>query len=133
MGFKKAGLFMKRAFLQIYVKGRDEAIEVYKRAFNATLGFHEINPDGTFGHVELDVDGQAIAVGEDHEGSDERITGNTMQYCLHFGDGEDDKVRNAYEVLKEGGTVNYPLGPSIFSTCATDLVDKFGVRWCLFV
>lgn len=124
---------MKRAFMQIYVKGSAEAIELYKKAFNAALGYHEIKPDGTYGHCELDVDGHIIAVGEDADGSIERMTGNTMQFCLHFGDDEEDKVRKAYEVLKEGGKINYPLGPSAFSPCVTDIIDRFGVRWCLFV
>jgi PhnB protein len=124
---------MKRTLLQIYVKGRDEAIEHYKKAFDATLGYHEINPDGTFGHVELDINGQAIGVGEDNDGGEARITGNTMQFCLQFEDGEEDKVRKAYEVLKEGATINFPLGPSFFSPCVTDLIDRYGVRWCLFV
>jgi len=124
---------MKRAFMQIYAKGRDEAIELYQNAFDAVLGYCEKLPDGTYGHVELDVHGHVIAVGEDFDGSSERITGSTMQFCLHFGDGEEDKVRKAYELLKEGGKINAPLGPCIFSHCMTDIVDRFGVRWCLFV
>ena len=124
---------MRRVLMQIYVKGRQEAIEFYQRAFDANLGYHEKNPDGTYLHAELDVYGHAIAVGEDTDGDYERITGNTMQFCLHFNDGEDDKVRKAYEVLKEGGKINVPLGPCFFSPCMTDIVDRFGVRWCLFV
>lgn len=124
---------MKRVFMQIYTKGSAEAIELYKEAFDAVLGYHEKHPDGTYMHTELDICGHVIAVGEDIDGSNQRVTGNTMQFCLHFGDGEEDKVLKAYAVLKEGGKINVPLGPCIFSPCMTDVIDRFGVRWCLFV
>jgi PhnB protein len=54
-----------------------------------------------------------------------------MQFCLQFGTGNADKVRKGYEALKEGGLILYPLGPVNYSPCACDLVDRFGVRWCL--
>lgn len=119
--------------MQIYAKGSAEAVELYQKAFDAVPGYHEKLPDGSYLHMELDVYGHVIAVGEDIDGSNERITGNTMQFCLHFEDDEEDKVRKAYEVLKEGGNINVPLGPCMFSPCMTDIVDRFGVRWCLFV
>jgi uncharacterized glyoxalase superfamily protein PhnB len=62
----------------------------------------------------------------------ERNPGNTMQFCLHFGEGNSDKVRQGYEMLKEGSLILYPLGPVNFSPLMVDFVDPFGVRWCLF-
>lgn len=121
---------MKRTLMQIYVKGSAEAVEVYKGAFDAALGFNVKNPDGTYYHSELDVDGQIIAVAE---ASDESITGNTMQFCLQYGEGEDDKVEKAYEVLKKEAKILFPLGPCDFSPYMADFIDKYGVRWCLFV
>jgi len=72
-----------------------------------------------------------LAVAEANDGSDERITGNTMQFCLHYGEGNEAKVKQAYKLLKEGGKVQFPLGPCEFSPLCADFIDKFGVRWCL--
>ncbi|MDP4091461.1 MAG: VOC family protein, partial [Bacillota bacterium] len=103
---------MFRSILQIYVKGSDDAFEFYKEAFEAKIGFQDIDENGTIIHRELDVCGQAIAVGEAHDttraGGNSRITGNTMQFCLQFGQGQEDKVRKAYETLADGSEIITP-------------------------
>lgn len=124
---------MKRSMMQIYVKGSVKAVELYLRAFNATLGFNVKNSDDTFYHAELDICGHTLAIAEANDGIDKRITGNTMQFCFHYGEGNEDKVKQAYETLKEGSEILYPLGPCEFSPLMADFIDRFGVRWCLFV
>ena len=56
-----------------------------------------------------------------------------MQFCLHYGEGNEDKVKQAFETLKEGSEIIVPLGPCEFSPLMTDFIDRFGVRWCIFV
>jgi len=121
---------MKRIMMQVYVKGSIEAVELYQQAFNATLKSNYKNDDGTFLHAELDVCGHTIALSES---DDEKVPGNTMQFCFHFEEGQDDAVKKAYEVLKEGSQVNHACGPCFYSSCMADFIDKFGVHWCLFV
>lgn len=124
---------MKRSMMQAYVKGSREAVELYINAFNATLGYNVKSPDGTFYHSELDICGHTLAVAEANDGMDDRITGNTMQFCLHYGEGNEDMVQQAYEILKEGSKILFPLGSCEFSPLCADFIDKFGIRWCLFV
>lgn len=124
---------MKRAMMQIYVKGSVEAVELYIKAFNATLGFNVKRTDNTFYHSELDICGHVLAVSEANDTMDKSITGNTMQFCFHYGEGNEESVKQAYEILKEGSKILFPLGPSDFSSLCADFIDKFGVRWCLFV
>ena len=121
---------MLRSMMQVYIKGSCEAVELYQRAFNAKLVSEYKNDDGSYLHAELDVFGQILAISE--TGEDELITGNTMQFCFHFGESEKEKVEKAFEILKEGAQILFPLGPSFYSSCMTDLIDKFGVRWCIF-
>lgn len=134
--------------MQVYVEGSDKAVELYKKAFNAELVCAYPGDAGTFYHSELDVFGQIIAVTEscytmdcvdkNHKYSVSlvpgapRSPGNTMQFCLHFGEGNSDKVLRAYDVLKEDALVLFPPGPVDFSPCLTDLIDQYGIRWCLF-
>lgn len=139
---------MLRSMMQVYVEDSVKAVELYQKAFDAKLLCAYPGDDGMYYHSELDVYGQVLAVSESRYGfeypvdnpgyavsfapNSARNPGNTMQFCLHFGEGNADKVRQGYEVLKEGGLVLYPLGPVNYSPCACDLVDRFGVRWCLF-
>lgn len=124
---------MKRAMMQIYVKGSGQAVELYLKAFNATLGFNVKSSDATFYHAELNICGNILAIAEANDDMDKRITGNTMQFCFHYGEGNENMVKQAYEMLKEGSEILFPLGTCDFSPLFADFIDKFGVRWCLFV
>lgn len=124
---------MKRAMMQVYTKGSGAAVELYLKAFNGTLGFNVKGDEDTYYHAEIDICGNILAIAESNEDMDKRISGNTMQFCFHYGEGNEDKVRQAYDVLKEGSEILFPLGPCDFSPLCTDFIDKYGVRWCLFV
>ena len=122
---------MKRTMLQLYLNGCDEAIELYKEAFGAELdAIHRNAENYQIVHAEIRAFGQCIAFSER---SSESVAGNTMEFCFHFGAGNEEAVLKAYEVLKEGAQINFPLGPCDWSPLIFGLVDKFGVNWCLFV
>lgn len=123
---------MHRSMLQTYARGSDKAVALYQRAFDAALVSAYPNEDGTYMHAELDVYGQILAVAE-AEADAPVEAGTTMQFCLDFGEGKEALVRKAYEVLAEGARVLYPLGPCSYSPLMADLIDRFGVRWCIFV
>ncbi len=110
---------------------------LYQKAFDATLISSYPNTDGTFYHAELDIQGEILAVSERNSEyaiiGDETITGNAMQFCLHYGEGNEDMVRKAYDTLKTDAKILMPLAPCEFSSLMTDLIDKYGIRWCLFI
>ena len=56
-----------------------------------------------------------------------------MQFCLHYGEGREETIRDVYEKLKQNAQIRIPLEPCSFSELMTDLTDQFGVRWCLFL
>ena len=126
---------MYRSMMQIYVKNSNQAVAFYQNAFDAKLLCNHQNPDGTVAHAELDIFGQVLAICEAHE--NEVITGNTMQFCLHFGEGKEAIVKKAYDALKEDcmkltAPITSP-GECPWSSCLFGLIDKFGVNWCIFV
>ncbi len=127
---------MARSILQIYVKDRDEAYEFYQKAFDAEIGYQDVDENGNVIHRELNIGEQAITIGElkttGKVDGENIITGNTMQFCLQFGEGNEDKVKKAYEVMLEGSKIITPLGKMIFTPCGVELIDKYGVWWCLF-
>ena len=123
---------MYRSMMQIYVKGSDKAVALYQKAFDAELVASYPYDDGTYMHAEVNIYGQILAVSEANK-DEERITGTTMQFCLDFGEDKKELVQKAYDVLKDGAEIIYPLSPCDYSVLMTDLIDKYGVRWCIFV
>lgn len=128
---------MKRSMMQVYVKESGQAVALYQDAFDASLVSSYPNEDGTFYHAELDIEGEILAVAERNSEyaipGEKAVTGNVMQFCLHYGEGSEEKVRKAYAVLKPGATILMSLASCEYSPLMADLIDRFGVRWCLFV
>lgn len=124
---------MRRSMFGMYVDDAQAAIELYQEAFGATVLEIVKAESGLIYHSELDVFGQIIAVSDrGNYNNDPSVGGNTMQFCLHFAVGEEALVHKAYDLLRQGGTVGYPLGPADYCDCTCDVTDRFGVRWCVF-
>lgn len=121
---------MERSMMQVYVNGAAEAIEMYKEAFDAEVLWVVPAPNGGIYHSEISVYGQVVSIAD---AADKRITGNTMQFCLDFGEGHEDEVKKAYAVLSQNAEILCPLDKCDYSPLMADLIDRFGVRWCLFV
>lgn len=119
-----------RTLMQVVVKGSEEALALYRKAFDASVLCAYANADGSYMHAELDAYGQVIALTESEE---DIIVGNTMMFCFHLGKGGEDAVKKAYEVLKEEAIRCSPIGPCDYSPYQFVLTDKFGVCWCVFV
>ncbi len=122
---------MYRSMMQVFVKRSDQALEFYKNVFDAELICSYYNSDGTLMHSELDVFGQIIAVSELNEVN--TVSGNTMMFCLHFGEGKEAIVQKIYASLKVEANILYPLSKCDYSPLMADIIDKFGIRWCIFL
>lgn len=42
-----------------------------------------------------------------------------------------EEVIKAFDILKDGSTIIYPLHSTTYSSCTCSLVDKFGFRWII--
>jgi len=121
---------MKRSMMQVYVKNSLEALKFYQRAFDAKILWEVLSDDKThYFHSEIDVFGQVLSIAEQ---LDETVFGNTMQFCLHLGEGNADLVHKIFNVLKEDAELHGPVGDSGWSKHMFSLVDKYGVHWCIF-
>lgn len=117
--------------MQVYVKDSKKALEFYQNVFGAKVMCCYPNSDGTLMHSELDVYGQIVALSELNE--ENAVAGNTMMFCLHFGEGQEAIVTKIYDSIKDGSKIIYPLSKCDYSPLMADIIDKFGVRWCIFV
>jgi PhnB protein len=57
------------------------------------------------------------------------MKGTTIFLVLTFEDA--DSVKKAYEILKEGCTIVFPMRSYSYSSCEVNFIDKFGIRWGL--
>ena len=118
---------------QLYLKGCDEAIELYKKAFDATVDAIFRDPESNLIlHAEIKVLGQCVAFMERDAENTENVEGNTMQLSFDFEKSNEEIIKKAYEVLKDGAKIELPLGSCEWSSCIFGLVDKFGVNWLLY-
>jgi PhnB protein len=117
--------------MQVFVKESNKALEFYQNVFDANVLCSYPNSDGMIMHSELDVFGQILAISELID--ENTVTGNTMMFCLHFGEGKDAIVQEIYDLLKDGAKNISPLGKCDYSSLQADIIDKYGVCWCIFV
>lgn len=121
---------MLRSMMQIYIKNSAQAVPFYQNAFDANLVCCHYTENGTIAHAELDIFGQILAICETLD--NESVTGNTMQFCLHFGEGKEELVRKIIDKLSIDGKFTYH-GSTDWSPLMAGIIDKFGINWCIFV
>lgn len=121
---------MKRSMMQVYVNQGIEALKMYEHVFSTKANFVYFNDDQTLMHAELNVFGQVIALSERNTPA---ISGNTMQFCFQFKEDEKQVLQEIYARLAINATVHHPLGKTFYSDFMFDLVDAYGVAWCMFI
>jgi len=116
---------------QVYVRNSMEAVETYCKAFGAEITFKIIDEEkNVYEHCELSVDGQGfLAASEAPESCDAGPKTNWQTMAFNVYEMGEEAVRNAYAVLKEGGTVIDELGPCPWNPLCSNLIDKYGVFW----
>lgn len=122
---------MKRTILQIYVKNSWAAAVMYEEAFQTKIRARIKNLDGTYLRCELDLGGQVMMLSEIEE--DHCYTGNAMQFTLEYEKDEREKLEHAYDVMKKGAKILHPLTPTRYCKLLCDFIDRYGIRWCLFI
>lgn len=123
---------------QVYVMNSMEAVETYCRAFGAKIIFEIKNDAQTaYEHCELSVNSDPLlAVAEAPKSYDvsmiHRMKLQTMTFNA-FQLGSIDAVKNAYNVLSEGGVVIEEIHEVPWSKCCATVIDKYGVCWWIAI
>ena len=122
-----------------YVDGINEAVAFYQKVFDAKISEEGTwkNDDGTYEICAFELDnGTSFSLAERKGESaieGEVNTGNIMQMCMLFKKEELPKLEKAYEMLKDGAKILCPLKPVEWTSHTCDLIDKYGLRWCLMI
>ena len=120
----------------------EEAMALYEKAFGATTNFIIRYSDADkqdwdrpltdeqkkmVYHAEMFIGTQRIMFSDIIEF--DLSKGTSLFLTITFEDAA--SVKRAYEVLKEGSTIVYPMASTTYSSCFVSLIDKFGIRWAL--
>ncbi len=120
----------------------EEAIALYEKAFGATTKFIMRYSDANkrdwkfpltddqknmVYHAEMFIGNQRVMFSDIIEF--DLSKGTSLFLVITFEDAE--SVKKAYEILKEGSTIVYPMKSTTYSSCFVSLIDKFGFRWVL--
>lgn len=112
----------------IYVKDSPAAIALYQSAFEAELGYHVLNEDGTYFHSSLSRHGEPfLSVVEAKTNTYADI--HPIELGVEFDSRE--KLNQAFLLLSEGGRVDMDICELPWSPCAAIVIDRYGVRWFL--
>lgn len=115
----------------VFVRGVQDAIAFYRRAFGAVELFRNVLPDGTILFVELAVGEGRLLVSEETPQLDAlapSTIGGTPTLLLLETDDPDDLARRA---VFAGATVEAPVEEMFFGERYGRVVDPFGHRWAV--
>lgn len=115
----------------IYLNGRcKEAIEMYEKAFDATIDTIIEEPDKDNNtvviHAEICIHGQQLMLNDNKS-----LDSEGYQLSVRFQNEED--LKKAYDILEEKSITVASMEATDYSTSVVRFIDKFKVRWGFWV
>jgi PhnB protein len=115
----------------LIVKGAGEAIDFYKRAFNAKEKFRMADPNGGVGHAEIQIGNSMIMLADEHPDMGYRgprtLGGSAVSIMLYV-DNVDDVFDRA---VKAGAKSQRPVANQFYGDRSGTLEDPFGHVWTI--
>ena len=121
--------FHATAIPYLSVRGAANAIEFYKKAFNATELYRLMQPDGRVGHAEIDINGAKIMLADEFPEmgfkSPESLGGSPVNIHLDVPDVD----AFARRVVEAGATLLRPVADQFYGARSGQIRDPFGYTW----
>ncbi len=115
----------------ITIKGCEEAIEFYKKAFGALEQYRLMMPNGKIGHAELEIEGSLLMMSEENPewGTASPLTfgGNPLMLSLYVKD-VDASFKKAIEA---GAKSAMGVTDEFYGDRVGQVVDPFGYKWMI--
>ena len=115
------------------IKGAEQAIEFYKRAFGAKEVGRLSMPDGTIGHAEIEIGDSKIMLAEENAEwgnvGPQTLGGSPVTLCLYV----DDVDAVFAKALQEGAQVigDMEVKDQFYGDRSGSLTDPFGHKWTI--
>lgn len=117
----------------IYINGQcRQAIELYVKALGAKVKTVIPKPgqEGLVIHAEIMIHGQLLML-NDFGNNESFSTSGGYQLSLRFDN--EDELKRAYSMIKDGSTTLMPMQPADYSVCVVRFIDRHDVRWAFWV
>ena len=127
-----------KCYPQVYVMNSFEAAKTYCKAFGAEITVEMKNSSGTaYEHSVLTVNGENIlALAEAKTPYDVEAIHSMRLETMTFNAfelGTVEAVKNAFDVLSDGGVVIEEMHEYPWSACGATVIDKYGVCWWIAI
>ncbi len=125
-------------YTQVYVKNSIEAAKTYCKAFGVEITLEIKNSSGTaYEHCVLSYNGEGfLAIGEAKNPYDvdviHKMRWETMTFNV-FEMGTEERVRCAFDVLRDGGVVIEEIHEVPWNKCCATVIDRYGVCWWIAI
>lgn len=115
----------------ICIKNCADAIEFYKKAFNAEEKYRLLMPDGAIGHAELEIEGSLLMMSEENLGwgtkSPLSLGGNPLTLSLYVKD-----VDKSYQqALAAGAKSVMKITDEFYGDRVGQVIDPYGYKWMI--
>ncbi|MDB6169897.1 MAG: glyoxalase [Verrucomicrobia bacterium] len=112
------------------ITGAADALEFYKKAFNAQERFRMPGPDGkTIGHAEIVIGNSIIMLADEFPGcgspSPKTLSGSPVGLVVYV----EDADAMFHQAVAAGATVFEPLTDKFYGDRSGSVVDPFGYKW----
>ncbi|MDD5149446.1 MAG: VOC family protein [Flavobacterium sp.] len=115
----------------INIKGCNDAIEFYKKAFGAIEKLRLLMPDGKIAHAELEIEGSLLMMADENPNwgtkSPDTLGGNPVTIGLYVAD-VDQVFQKAIDA---GATLIMPVKDEFYGDRAGQVLDPFGYKWMI--
>jgi len=115
----------------ITIKGCSEAIEFYKKAFNATERGRLLMANGLVGHAEIEIEGSLLMMSDENldwgNKSPQTIGGTSMTFALYVKD-----VDAVFQQAIDAGAIEImAVKDEFYGDRTGQVMDPFGYKWMI--
>lgn len=111
------------------VKNCSDAIEFYKKAFDAKVELNLTMPDGKVAHAEINIEGSVLMLAEENPEwgthSPESLGGTPVTLSLYVTD-VDSVIKKA---INTGAKELMPISNQFYGDRVGQIIDPFGFKW----
>jgi PhnB protein len=113
----------------LMIRGAGDALEFYKKAFEAEEKMRFPAPDGTIGHAEIRIQGAPVFLADEGPEaglqSPQQLGGTPVSVCIYV----DDVDAFAKRAEAAGAKVQRPLADQFYGERTVTFQDPFGHIW----
>jgi PhnB protein len=115
----------------LVIKGASQAIEFYKKAFNAVERFRMPSPEGTIGHAEIQIGDSFVMLSDESASCEKFAPTDSARTPVSFVLYVKDVDTSFAQAVKAGAKVKQPVEDKFWGDRAGTVADDYGYEWMI--